>query len=111
VSDIRTSRRFPVHLPLKVVGEQGAPAGLTENISAAGVYLWLDEKMDVGASAEFDIMIPGEAIGANDGVRLHCQARVVRCDSDRKDGRSGVACVIEKYEILRPGQEADTGDE
>lgn len=111
MSDIRTSRRFPVHLPLKVVGEQNSPAGLTENISAAGVYLWLDEKMDVGSTAEFDIMIPGEAIGSSDGVRLHCQARVVRCDSGEKDGRAGVACVIEKYEILRPGQEADAGDE
>ena len=36
MSDIRTSRRFPVHLPLKVLGEQGTPVGSTENISAAG---------------------------------------------------------------------------
>ena len=110
MSDIRTSRRFPVHLPLKVIGEQGTPIGQTENISAAGVYLWLDEEMAVGSSAEFEIMIPGEVIGSNDGVRLRCQARVVRCDSG-KDGRSGVACVIEQYEILRAGQSAEAGGE
>ena len=110
MSDIRTSRRFPVHLPLKVIGEQGAPIGQTENISAAGVYLWLDEEMAVGSSAQFEIMIPGEVIGAEDGVRLRCQARVVRCDT-KKDGRSGVACVIEQYEILRPGQSAEAGGE
>ena len=111
MADIRTSRRFQVHLPLKVLGEQGTPEGHTENISAAGVYLWLDEEMAVGSSAEFEIMIPGEVIGASDGVRLHCQARVVRCDADPEQGRSGVACVIEQYEILRAGQSAEAGGE
>ena len=110
MSDIRTSRRFPVHLPLKVIGEQGTPIGQTENISAAGVSLWLDEEMAVGSSAEFEIMIPGDVIGAADGVRLRCQARVVRCDN-QEDGRSGVACVIEQYEILRAGQSAEAGGE
>ena len=110
MSDIRTSRRFPVHLPLKVLGEQGTPIGQTENISAAGVYLWLDEEMAVGSSAEFEIMIPGEVVGSSDGVRLRCQARVVRCDTGQ-DGRSGVACVIEQYEILRAGQSAQAGGE
>jgi hypothetical protein len=111
LSDIRTSRRFPVHLPLKVLGEQGTPVGQTENISAAGAYLWLDEEMAVGSSAEFEIMIPGEVIGSSEGVRLRFQARVVRCDSDKKEGRAGVACVIEQYEILRAGQSAEAGDE
>jgi hypothetical protein len=111
MSDIRTSRRFPVHLPLKVVGEQGEPEGITENISAAGVYLRLDEQLAVGSKAEFEITIPGEAIGGAADVRLHCQARVVRCDNDLEEGRSGVACVIEKYEFLRPGQSAEAGDE
>jgi hypothetical protein len=111
VSDIRTSRRFPVHLPLKVIGEQGAPEGHTENMSAAGVYLRLDEEMAVGSSAEFEIMIPGEVIGASEGVRLRCQARVVRCDTDPNKGRSGVACVIEQYEILRGSQTAEGGGE
>jgi PilZ domain len=111
VSESRTSRRFPVHLPLKVLGEQGTPVGQTENISAAGVYLWLDGEMAIGSPAEFEILIPGEVIGSNEGVRLHCHARVVRCDTDRKDGRSGVACVIEQYEILRAGQSAEAGGE
>jgi PilZ domain len=110
VADIRTSRRFPVHLPLKVMGEQGTPVGLTENISAAGVYLWLDGGLEVGSSAQFEITIPGESIGAANDVRLQCQGRVVRCDSDPQQGRSGVACVIESYEILRADEAAEAGD-
>jgi hypothetical protein len=110
MSENRTSRRFPVHLPLKVTGEKGAPEGVTENISAAGAYLWLDEQLAVGSLAEFDIVVPGDVIGAAQEVRLHCQARVLRCD-EQKEGRSGVACVIEKYEFLRPGQSAGSGGE
>lgn len=110
MSDIRTSRRFPVHLPLKV-GEQETPVGTTENMSAAGVYLWLDKQPPVGSIFDFDIMIPGDVIGATEPVGLHCQARVVRCDSEQKEGRSGVACVIEKYEFLRPGTNAEAGGE
>lgn len=110
MADIRTSRRFPVHLPLKVLGEQGTPVGLTENISAAGVYLWMDGGLEVGSSAEFEITIPGETIGAENDVRLRCQGRVVRCDRDSEQGRSGVACVIERYEILRGEEAANAGD-
>ncbi len=111
MSDIRTSRRFPVHLPLKVLGAEGTPIGQTENISAAGVYLWLDEGgLDVGSSTEFEITIPGETVGATGDVRLHCQGRVVRCDHDPEQGRSGVACVIESYEILRGDQAAGAGE-
>jgi hypothetical protein len=114
VDDIRTSRRFPVHLPLKVLGEQESPVGQTENISAAGVYLWVDGGLEVGSSTEFEITIPGETVGSEKDVRLHCQGRVVRCDPNLEQGRSGVACVIERYEILRGDEkpaQAGYGDE
>jgi PilZ domain len=110
VADIRTSQRFPVHLPLKVLGGQGTGVGLTENISAAGVYLWLDSGLDVGSTVEFEVIVPGEAVGAGSDVRLHCQAQVVRCDRDPDKDRSGVACVIESYEILRGEQAAMAGE-
>jgi hypothetical protein len=107
VDDIRTSRRFPVHLPLKVIGDKKVAAGSTDNISAAGAYLWLDSALEVGSSAEFEITIPGDSIGAADDVRLHCHARVVRCDTEQEQGRAGVACVIERYEFVRAAEGGD----
>jgi hypothetical protein len=104
VADIRTSRRFPVQLPLKVLGDGKLPTGSTANISAAGVYLWVDGPLKVGVSMEFEITIPGETIGASLDVRLHCTGRVVRCDTDQELGRTGVACVIEQYEFLRTAE-------
>jgi hypothetical protein len=100
VTDIRTSRRFPVHLPLKVLG-QDLPAGSTENISAAGVYLWVDGELEVGSSIEFEMTIPRDAIAAGSDVQLRCKGRVMRCDPNPEVGRTGVACVIEGYEFLR----------
>jgi hypothetical protein len=104
VSDIRTSRRFPVHLPLKVLGEHAIPTGSTENISAAGVYLKMDGGLEIGAAVEFEITIPGETIGGSKDVALHCHGRVVRCDNSQEHGQTGVACVIERYEFLRTAE-------
>jgi hypothetical protein len=91
-----------VHLPLKVLGDHEVPLGSTENISAAGVYLWIDGGLEVGSATDFEITIPREVIGAGNDVHLRCHCRVVRCDNPQKPGRSGVACVIEHYEFLRP---------
>lgn len=104
MADIRTSRRFPVQLPAKVLLDQDTATASTANISAAGVYLWIDGGLEVGSATEFEITIPREAIGADSDVRLSCQGRVVRCDEARENGRSGVACVIEKYEFIRTGE-------
>lgn len=101
MTDIRTSRRFPVHLPLKVLGNQDIPAGSTENISAAGVYLWVDGELEVGSFIEFEVTIPRDSIASGSDVHLHCTGRVVRCDHNPEVGRTGVACVLEGYEFIR----------
>jgi len=104
VDDTRTSRRFPVHLPLKVLGNQNIPTGTTANISAAGVYLLVDGGLEIGSSIEFEITIPGASIGSGTDVPVHCQGRVVRCDKDQESGHTGVACVIEQYEFVRTAE-------
>jgi hypothetical protein len=104
VADIRTSRRFPVQLPLKVLGDQTAPTGTTANISAAGAYLWVEGGLEVGSSIEFEITIPGESIGIRNDVPIHFNGRVVRCDTSQEPGRTGVACVIERYEFVRTAE-------
>ncbi len=104
MADIRTSRRFPVHLPLRVLGDKNIPVGRTANISAAGVYLWVDGELDVGSSIEFEVTIPKDSIAAGNDVHLHCHGRVVRCDPNQEEGHTGVACVIERYELLRTAE-------
>jgi len=105
VEDFRTGRRFPMHLPLRFLGDQHIPPGSTANISAAGVYLWVDGGLTVDSAIEFEITLPAESIGSEHDARLHCHGRVVRCDAKAEDGRTGVACLIERYEIERAGEE------
>ena len=105
MEDIRTSRRFPVHLPLKFLGDHPIPPGSTANISAAGVYLMVEGGLQVDSAIEFEITIPAESVGATHDAHLHCHGRVVRCDADQEAGRTGVACVIERYEFVRNEEE------
>jgi len=102
LADARTGKRFPVHLPIKLVGRSGKMSeqeGRTENISAAGVYLHVDEALEVNSRVEFEITLPAAEIGAAQDVILHCVGRVVRTDSPEK----GIACLIDEYDFVRRG--------
>jgi len=103
VTDARTGTRFPVHLPIKVLGTSGTKPeleGTTENISGAGVYIWVDQALEVNSRVEFEITIPASAIAADQNVVLHCVGRVVRAESQSPE-KSGVACVIDEYDFVR----------
>lgn len=108
MSENRTSRRFPVHLPTKVVVNPDlTTSGATANISSAGVYLRLEGKLEVGEIVDFEITIPGSLIGSENEVHVDCHGRVVRCDAADADGHPGVACVIEQYEFVRDGKSGE----
>lgn len=104
MSEVRTGKRFEVHLPIKVTTPESPELhlGETDNLSAAGVYLSLDSSLEVGSQVEFDITMPASVIGSEKDVRIHCNGRVVRSDSPKEGSKnSGVACVIDKYEFIR----------
>lgn len=101
--DARTGRRFPVHIPVRV-GDTPASAehvGTTENISTSGAYFWLDTPPEIGSIIECEMTIPSKTIGARSDVTLRCLARVVRTDAP-EGAQTGVACVIDSYEFVRP---------
>jgi len=103
VTDARTGRRFPVKLPVRV-GDSPVSAehvGTTANISSSGAYFWLDSPVSVGSIIECEMTVPGKSIGAKKDVKIRCLARVIRADTPKK-GQTGVACVIDAYEFVRP---------
>jgi PilZ domain-containing protein len=105
VSDARTGKRFPLELPIKIQNsEQGGQlAGMTGNLSAAGVYIKADAALEVGANVEFEITLPPEVTGAKENVVVQCRGRVVRTDEPAGSGDDarGVACVIDSYDFVR----------
>jgi hypothetical protein len=104
--EARTGKRFPLELPIKLHSESksGDAAGLTGNLSAAGVYIRADSSLEVGSPVEFEITLPPDVTGGRENVMIACKGRVVRTDPTgaSEDGR-GVACVIDSYEFVRNG--------
>jgi hypothetical protein len=107
VSDARTGKRFPLELPIKIhrAEEGGQHAGVTGNLSAAGVYIRADAALEVGSNVEFEITLPPEVTGAKENVVVQCRGRVVRTDEPAAGSAPtearGVACVIDSYDFVR----------
>jgi hypothetical protein len=107
VSEARTGKRFPLHLPIKIHGEDATvdASGMTGNLSAAGVYIRADASLEVGSPVEFEITLPPEVTGGKDDVVIQCRGRVVRTDEPSASAapgeNRGVACVIDSYEFVR----------
>jgi hypothetical protein len=101
--EARTGKRFPLELPIKIhQGQAGDSAGVTGNLSAAGVYIKADASMEIGSPVEFEITLPPEMTGGQENVTIQCKGRVVRADpTGSGDEGRGVACVIDSYEFVR----------
>ena len=97
--DMQGAARFPLHLAASVKSQGGAYAAETENISANGVLLAMDNDVPVGSMVDFTILLPAEVVGARQDVQIDCRGRVVRSFEDR--GRRGVGVVIDEYHFER----------
>ncbi len=107
MTEARTGKRFPLHLPIKIHGEDvaGETSGTTGDLSAAGVYIRADASLEVGSPVEFEITLPPEVTGGKEDVVIQCRGRVVRTDEPNASAKTGdnrgVACVIDSYEFVR----------
>ncbi len=105
MSEARTGKRFPLELPIKIhqSDERDEHAGMTGNLSAAGVYIKADAALEIGSAVEFEIVLPPEVTGATENVLVQCRGRVVRKDAPagKGDDAQGVACVIDSYDFVR----------
>jgi hypothetical protein len=97
--EMQSAPRFPLHLSASVKTHGSAFSAETENISANGVLLAMDNDVPVGSMVDFTILLPAEVVGARRDVQIDCRGRVVRSFEDR--GRRGVGVVIDEYHFER----------
>jgi hypothetical protein len=97
--EMQSAPRFPLHLAASVKALGSAYSAETENISANGVLLAMDNDVPVGSMVDFTILLPAEVVGARQDVQIDCRGRVVRSFEDR--GRRGVGVVIDEYHFER----------
>jgi hypothetical protein len=95
----RATRRFALNLPVQVKTKikDAELTSETRNVSARGVFFYMDQAPDEGSEVEFTLTLPPE-ITLTEALRIHCSGRVVRVD---KAGGSkvGIAAAIDKYDL------------
>lgn len=101
----RSMRRFDMRLPasVKLAGSDG-PALLTEtqNVSARGVFFYLNQPLLLGTVFEVKLTLPPH-VTLTDSVQIRFNARVVRVEEPRPSSLVGVGALIEEHEFLGSG--------
>src|SRR5712691_10408044 len=109
--DRRTMRRFDMRLPATVrVAGQGLRdlSTETQNVSARGVFFYLDRPLAEGARIEVTMTFPPH-VTLTEPVRVRFTARVVRVENSQSASSIAVAAMIEEYEFLRSDTAAEFG--
>jgi len=105
----RLMRRFDMRLPAKVKLEDASVGELlteTQNVSARGVFLYLDRPLAEGSRIQVTLTLPPH-VTLTDPVRVRFTARVLRTEAPLPASRVGIAAFIEDYEFLRSGTLGD----
>ena len=105
--DRRMMRRFDMRLPA-IIRVEGAKEFHTEtqNVSARGVFFYLDRAVSAGTKIEVTLTFPPH-ITLTDSVRVRFSARVIRVENPLPSLRVGTAAMIEDYEFVKSGGSPD----
>jgi hypothetical protein len=109
VQERRTMRRFDMRLPasVRVAGNDFRDLLTeTQNVSARGVFFYLDRPLAEGSRIEVTMTFPPH-VTLTEPVRVRFIARVVRVESSPSVSSIGVAAMIEEYEFLRSNTAAE----
>jgi hypothetical protein len=102
----RALRRFEMRVPAFIRLAGGAqPEFVTEtkNVSAQGLFFYIDRPLEPGSVIEVTTTFP-PYITLTEPLRVRFTARVIRTESAELSGRVGVGASIEKYEFLAAGE-------
>ncbi len=94
----RSGTRFARRIPTRVRTTQGTDqTAETRDVSANGVFLYTNSKMEKGTEVELVMILPPE-LTSGEKCWVCCQATVVRVEEQGKDW--GVAAQIRRMDIL-----------
>ena len=103
-SDKRGTRRFSLNLPVAVkvkTEKEGEVVSETRNVSARGVFFYLESAPAEGSEVEFTLTLPPE-ITLTEALRIHCTGHVVRVDKGA-GSKVGIAAAIDRYDLSGEG--------
>ena len=89
-------RRFDMRLPALVRFDQENQFQTeTQNVSARGVFFYLERSLPEGTRCEVTLTFPPH-VTLTDAVRVRFSARVIRSESPLPSSRVGTAAMIER---------------
>jgi len=99
--DKRSTRRFPLRLPVSVRYGEGEPEheAQTRDVSARGICFFVESGIQAGSPIDFTLTLPPE-ITLTESIRVRCKGRVVRVEGGVPPAKMAVAAVIDEYEFL-----------
>jgi hypothetical protein len=100
-SELRRTRRFAMKLPVTVKMPQGdvsSKAAETKDLSARGVFFYLDTHVNPGSNIEFVLTLPPE-ITLTESIKVRCLGKVVRVDKGEGE-QVGIAAAIDQYDLV-----------
>ena len=95
--EVRCAVRFPLSLPAMLSTDLWERSAVTRNVSASGVLFELEDPVNVGQNIDFSLRMPGNVLGAECDVLVHCHGRVVRCSLSQT--RYQAAATIDDYQF------------
>jgi hypothetical protein len=99
-------RRFDMRLPAIVRIPEQELRTETQNVSARGVFFYLDRALSRGTELQVTLTFPPH-ITLTEAVRVRFTARVLRVEPPLPSRRIGIAAKIENYEFLRSSDPPD----
>ena len=101
----RSIRRVPLDLPISVKfldNGRRELAGHTRDVSARGVFMYLETEIRVGTPIEFVMTLPQE-ITLSGPIRVRCSGTVLRVEKNGDE--QGVGVSIHRYDYLNDNEE------
>jgi PilZ domain len=94
----RSMRRFAMQLPVEVKNGAADVIATTRDVSAKGIFLFLDHDIAADSPIEFTLTLPPE-VTMTQSMRVKCSGTVVRVERDHR-GKFGVAALVHHYRFL-----------
>lgn len=92
--------RFVLQMPVTMIvpGLGLKMSGKTRDVSAGGIFFYIDTAITAQQEIELVLTLPQEI--ASGSVQVACRAKVLRVEQDRVSGKMGIAAAMQKFDFL-----------
>jgi hypothetical protein len=109
----RLAPRYPVRQPITIKGpEPGLPSwgedpgqmvrtGTSRDVSASGIFVWIDERIPENSNVEVIMTLPRE-LSQTGTVTIRCVGNVLRVHREKGRKALGLAIAFEQVQVVEP---------